>query len=83
MFTDKINSLANLLEMKADVVHYFRNDTLAVQPRARGGLTPLPLERSNSAEGVCWPFLINPIGKVLSPDIKGCVVPLPLTACRV
>jgi glycine cleavage system aminomethyltransferase T len=47
MLTETINNLAELMESKGDLVEFLRNDTLAAHPRARGGLTPVPLERSN------------------------------------
>jgi vanillate/3-O-methylgallate O-demethylase len=47
MSTKSMDNLADFVESKADLVDYFRNDTLASHPRARGGLTPVPLEQSN------------------------------------
>ncbi|VFU16610.1 hypothetical protein [Methylocella tundrae] len=40
-------SLEEQLRSKPDLVDYFYNDTLAPHVKARGGLTPVPLECSN------------------------------------
>ncbi len=47
MSVEAVTNFADLLASKSDLVDYLRNDTLASHPRARGGLTPVPLEQSN------------------------------------
>jgi syringate O-demethylase/vanillate/3-O-methylgallate O-demethylase len=48
--TAQFNSLEDRLKSVADLVQYFYNDTLAPHVRARGGLTPVPLEHSTWIE---------------------------------